>query len=388
MNLDSTYAEVHFLLGKCLEQVSQYGNAERQFELARDYDVIRFRAPSSFNRFLKQIADSDKIPLINIEKAFNENSPDGIVGDNLILEHIHPNNIGYFLMAKTIAKGIADAHLVGQSWDYSHQEPDSVYIAIGRLSPLSYAVVNAGMRQLTSHWPFTLREEKREYPRVGDELTERLAKEFVSRGGGNLIQLHLNLGKQYLAQKEFNKALTEFEAALAIEPDCKAYNQIGLFYAQRAELAVNDRDTRSALGYYQKARSYFTDGLKFCPEDVNLNYNLGLLYTLTKTEREKASEVFEKVLKINPNHKDALQQLIRLHLINKDFEEAEIYLKKGIDLHPKETDFYLNLAMINLNKRKYDQAEKLLNKILEMKPGYQEAQNLLKEVHLQKSSDK
>jgi len=388
MNLDPSYAEVHFLLGKCLERVGHYEHAKKQFKSAKDFDVIRFRAPSSFNRLLKQIADANNIPLINIESAFNENSPDGIVGNNLILEHIHPNNIGYFLMAKTIAKGMADAHLVNQTWDWSGLKPDSVYIAMSKLSPLSYEVVNAGMRQLTSHWPFTLRVEKRDYQQVGDELAEKLAKEFVARGGGNLIQLHLNLGTEYLAQQEFDKALTEFEAALAIEPNCEAYNQIGLYYAQKTEWAANDRDTRRALSYYQKAKSYFTDGLTFCPEHLSLLYNLGLLYTLTKMERQKGPEVFEKVLKIDPNHRGALQQLIKFYLINKNFEQAEIYLKKGIDLHPKETDFYLNLAMIYLNNRKLDQAEKVLNEILEAKPENEEVQNLLKEVHLQKSHNK
>src|SRR4030042_1613450 len=96
---------------------------------AKDLDLIRFRASEDLNRSIALLADSFGVHCISLKTLFEEHSPHGIVGDNLMTEHLHPNIDGYFLMADGFFNAMKQNHFISTTWDTSHIKPSSYYKA-------------------------------------------------------------------------------------------------------------------------------------------------------------------------------------------------------------------------------------------------------------------
>ena len=107
--IDDTVADVHFQLANCDLHLDDKLDARREFSLARDADTLRFRCDSKMNRIIRDTVagrERDRVLLADSELAFNENSPDGVPGENYFYEHVHLNFDGNFLLAKTIAEQV------------------------------------------------------------------------------------------------------------------------------------------------------------------------------------------------------------------------------------------------------------------------------------------
>lgn len=73
--------------------------AREQYLMAKDLDGLRFRAPESFNGIIRKLAGREGAVLIDSQAALAAASQGGLIGDELMLEHVHPNVDGYFQLA-------------------------------------------------------------------------------------------------------------------------------------------------------------------------------------------------------------------------------------------------------------------------------------------------
>ena len=105
-------AESYYHLGLNLELLARFEEAKQAFVLAKDYDLLRFRAPSKFNKVLKELTKTYSVNLVDAQKIFNENSANAIIGNKLILEHLHPTVEGYFLLAEAYVQLITQKKLI------------------------------------------------------------------------------------------------------------------------------------------------------------------------------------------------------------------------------------------------------------------------------------
>lgn len=105
-------------------------------------------------------------------------------------------------------------------------------------------------------------------------------------------------GNQYFKKGEYEKAIEEFEKAIALQPDfAPAYNRLGMAYA--------------ILKDFEKAEKNFQKVIELASEVDQGYLNLGLLYEL-KGDRERAISYFKKALSLNPENKKAKEHLERL----------------------------------------------------------------------------
>ncbi|HEY6437056.1 MAG TPA: SGNH/GDSL hydrolase family protein, partial [Ignavibacteriaceae bacterium] len=94
-NADSVYLKaLHQLELKNIEI------ADSLFRKAKDSDALRFRAPEKINAIIRRLGEKFNCVIVNVDSIFNSISPDGIVGNNLIVDHLHPSLSGYLLMGK------------------------------------------------------------------------------------------------------------------------------------------------------------------------------------------------------------------------------------------------------------------------------------------------
>lgn len=94
------HAGCNYYLANLLLQQSDTLHAKQYFDKARDLDALRFRAPSRLNLVILELCSRYKnTHLVDANAVFEANSEGHIIGNNLILEHVHPNLKGYALLS-------------------------------------------------------------------------------------------------------------------------------------------------------------------------------------------------------------------------------------------------------------------------------------------------
>lgn len=106
--IDDDYAELEFRVGRCLKNLGDPKSAGEHFIRARDLDTLRFRADSRINQINRSVAASAPgVTLVDTEDLLSRASSDGIVGGDLIYEHVHLTPAGSYLFAKEIFRHVA-----------------------------------------------------------------------------------------------------------------------------------------------------------------------------------------------------------------------------------------------------------------------------------------
>jgi hypothetical protein len=148
--------------------------ARKGYAWARDLDPLRFRAPSAFNDTIEQAAREHGAELVAVHDAFVGASPNGLVGNALILEHVHPNLDGYFLLADAfydalVAKGLPGTPQVQLSDEEARAEAP--------VSEVDRWLGEYKMLKLKASWPFATDGAAVQLPPPASE-GERLAREL------------------------------------------------------------------------------------------------------------------------------------------------------------------------------------------------------------------
>jgi len=105
--IDDGYAELEFRMARAAWRLRDYKAAREHFLRARDLDTLRFRADSKVNEINRSVATSSRVALVDAEKILSDVSPDGIIGTDLIYEHVHMTPEGNYLLARAIFAQIA-----------------------------------------------------------------------------------------------------------------------------------------------------------------------------------------------------------------------------------------------------------------------------------------
>ena len=104
--IDNQYAELEFRIAHCLWMLGDYTGARGPFQRARDLDTLRFRADTRIND-INRGAVSSGAELVDAEDIFSRQSPGGIIGSDLVYEHVHMTPLGNYLLAKAIFLEVA-----------------------------------------------------------------------------------------------------------------------------------------------------------------------------------------------------------------------------------------------------------------------------------------
>lgn len=100
VRLDSNYALSNYYLGRISFLQGDAGRAKAWLSRAKELDALRFRAPDQINTIITELSSKYKsVHLVDARAAFEASSAEGIVGNELLLEHVHPNLEGYALLS-------------------------------------------------------------------------------------------------------------------------------------------------------------------------------------------------------------------------------------------------------------------------------------------------
>ena len=89
-----------YYLGNQAYSSGDFSTARTRYNRAKELDALRFRAPDQINYLIRALCRKyENVHLVDAEAAFMAASPHGIIGHELLLEHVHPNLSGYALLA-------------------------------------------------------------------------------------------------------------------------------------------------------------------------------------------------------------------------------------------------------------------------------------------------
>jgi len=107
--IDDEYAELEFRIARCLWSLGDYKAAKEHFRHARDLDTLRFRADSKINDINREVVSSiSGVGLVDADSVLANASRDGIIGSDLVYEHVHLTPEGNYLLARAMFLQIAN----------------------------------------------------------------------------------------------------------------------------------------------------------------------------------------------------------------------------------------------------------------------------------------
>lgn len=106
------HAAAQFYTGKALFALARYPEALQHFIRARDLDTMPWRAPSLSQQAIVEAATRHGASICDLEKRFRAASPGGVIGWELMDDHVHPTLAGQALFARSIVESMT--HLAGR----------------------------------------------------------------------------------------------------------------------------------------------------------------------------------------------------------------------------------------------------------------------------------
>jgi tetratricopeptide (TPR) repeat protein len=212
------------------ENSGKFNQAYALFNSARDLDCIRFRAPGEMNEIIRDLALKHKSYLVPTNSEYFEaSSPNRLVGDNLMTEHVHPNIEGYFLLADAFFNALASSGVLGAAAGTIYYKNSSYYQRNWGYTELDSLTAVHVVNLLKTNWPFqslaSSSDDYRNHYRPST-LVDSLAFGIASSPLFSMEDGHNTLAEYYLSKADFYKAFKEYYANLKYNPyNVNYYNQ-------------------------------------------------------------------------------------------------------------------------------------------------------------------
>ena len=274
-----------FLQGKASLLRGRAAEARHAFLKAKDLDELRFRAPESFNDIIRAAALEHEAILVDVQQALAGHSPKGVIGSELMLEHLHPNVDGYFYMADAFYRAMTEAAVIkpAREVDQATALSEIPVTAVDRLHG------EWRVQRLLHDWPFVAEKEPYAPPDPANEI-ERIARDWYDDKASWIETMNRALG-YYSSRGDMQETIrvaTTMAMAFPFEPD-------PAYIAGSALLAGQEIDR--ALPYLHRAARL---------EPRNTRYLMSLAQAFYMAGRPKDSlSVLERVMAIDPEHETA-----------------------------------------------------------------------------------
>ncbi len=328
-NADSIYL-------KAMNQL-KLGNinlADSMFRRAKDLDALRFRAPEKINEIIIKLAKKFNCGYINVDSIFNSNSFDRIVGNNLIVDHLHPSLKGYLLMGRTYFETMQMAGLLPEykPLPIADARQDSLVIHNFAFSRLDSVIANIRLVGLLNDWPFIDKPDFSFIKKIKlndgiDSIAFKIAIENMNWERGHreaaenylLKKDYLNFAKEFLVIiSQYPFKLSDYDYAASQLINVKEYD---LAYDILLKRFKETPDAFSAKwlgninlnkGKVDEAIKYLSASTKYDKNDPQVFYNLAGAYIQLK-DFNNALQSIEKCIGIKPDFPNA--QKLRVQLL-------------------------------------------------------------------------
>ncbi len=278
-------ADLYYFLGNYYAATNNFVKSKQAYLNARDHDLLRFRAPSEINQIITDLSKANGVTLVDANAALEKRSPDGIIGNNLMLEHLHPTIEGYFTIADSFYSVLEQTKPFGS---YPNAISKTTAAADIPIFPAEEYWGKAKIAALVADYPFTTIPTKPNFPpiKTWDEQMGFAAYKKKSSW--------LDIAIQTMKRSKDNPAKLALSAKLLADalPHRADYNyQAGVILIQNKQAV--------------EAPRYLLRAIEIQPD--NINFQLALSHAYSEQKRyNKAIPWINSVLKLEPKNQTAL----------------------------------------------------------------------------------
>ena len=230
LKTDSTYAKVWFKLGNAHLKLGKIERARGCFIKAKEYDELRFRAPEKINQIIKEHTLASEHYLVSINKHLSAHDKLGIIGNELMTEHLHPNLRGYFYIADVFYNTLTTSDLLSNqiktnNTNYAWKD-SPVSIIDSLFGDYTVSVLKEGWPFYEPMPPIDENRIKSDFENIaGDLFINRLSWEQAS---DKLYKLNFNNGEPEKAAKILEATVLEYpyESVFSVKT-AQLYHKLG-----------------------------------------------------------------------------------------------------------------------------------------------------------------
>jgi tetratricopeptide (TPR) repeat protein len=292
--------EAYYTLGRVLLAAGRPAQARDAFVSAKDRDLLRFRAPEAINDIIRELAADFGARLVDVRGALAAASPPAGIGHEVMVEHLHPNEDGYFLLADAYYSALREDDLLPAPTLALDPE------AAREEFPLSRIEARAGsyrVARLLSDWPFQDPPKELTLPDPdSDEATIAQAWFLGQRSWVQAMNDGLGLYQRTGDLKEAGRIAGNMAMGLPFEPSAQ--------YAAGQMFLRGDQP--------QRALPYLDAAARLAPAEIRYRMSLAQGYYMAGYKAQSLA-VLEAVLAGTPDHARAGEFATR---IRAELEEA------------------------------------------------------------------
>ena len=240
---EESSANYFYQLGQKAYQQADFSVAKQHFIKAKELDMLRFRAPEAMNDVIRELTKQFlQVYLVDARAHLESSIPHRIVGNEVLLEHVHPNQLGYSLIADAFYQRLRKENIIDADWELA-SDWKTAYQAM----PITEVDSLKGAYEimiLKEGWPF--------YEPITDLDTANRSLPEAIAGALAVQQISWEeamerLYQHYYQNKNYPEALKVAEA-ITLEHPHEAQ-----FFTKAAGLALQLNDITKASYLFQRA---------------------------------------------------------------------------------------------------------------------------------------
>ena len=334
------------------------------------------RAQEPIHRILRELTAGPGPDLLDLPALFRALSPGGLIGNETLIDHIHPFPEGNLRIALEIIGWMKEKSFIKGDYSPGEDELNSIYQEVMDSLPPEYfrhGILNLAKvfiwakknleaySVLESHWSDLSEDGEARYL-MGTVLLDLGAPlealEHLQKAR-ELAPEHLmvlaKLGQLYSLLGQTDSAVALYTKGLKLYPD-------NIILLSDYGLLLN------RLGQTDKAFKYLLRAQHIDPAAPGVNNNLGTAYALSG-QYPKAIEAFLKAIENDPRDPEPCYNLGNVYAMLKNWEQAEKFFLEALRRDPKHTGAHINLGNVYLNTNRLYEAEMQFQLALEINPN-------------------
>ena len=272
-----------FLSGR-IEQAARAPEAARAaYRKAKDFDRLRFRAPEAFNQLIRRLAAQYGATVVEVHDNLASRAPMGVVGRELMLEHLHPNARGYFLLADAYFKVLEEEQWIGgpsvvRSLDAAYKDMP--------ITALDRVMATQVLREVRNDFPFRPDRVEVEFPEPKGKI-ESIAEGLYEDPDSWLAAME-SLLQHYLANGQTDDAAVVARVTAQAIPWEWAPNLAA------ARVLLEAGRPRLAVKYFEKSLAARPDDPATLLLVSRTHFALG--------QKQRGREAIERLGALDPDH--------------------------------------------------------------------------------------
>ncbi len=362
--LDPEHAGLHFLLGQAHFARGDHQAAREAFLAAKDLDIAPLRALESLGELVRQTAEREGVPLVDLPTILETDSRQRhghpILGNEYLLDHVHPDIATHSLIAERVIAKLIERGVARPDAAWNTDRRQAIYDRlVDGIDRAYYAERDLNLAKVLG-WAGKLVEAEAPLTRAAAEIPDN-------------PEVHLSLGIVYQRSGRLATAATELEQAVALAPDfAEAHFNLGVVQGRLERLPEGVAALRQAL--------------RLRPDYPEAHYNLGVLLR-RQGDFSGAAASLERALELKPDAAEVHPQIALTYRELGRFDDATAAFQRALELEPDDAATRTALGVTYGRQGRFDDAVRELRRVIATQPSFAEAHYNLGVVHSQQDLD-